>query len=872
MATLTADMDNLTISSKNINIAVFGFGRFQPPTKGHSDLIQNIIKETEIKRETPNTIVDSYLFSSLSHNKIDQKYIDDFDAMMEKNIFCATSRNSNPIPYLNKYEIMLDYQRLGIWPNDIKIVNSMKPEYIDGSINKNFVGVINNVAAIISFLYDRYDKIYFVVGSDRYIKGSFDEFFHKGLLEIIPTMRNESVISGTMARVQAMQYFFKSVNQEGEELDKIYSDYGKKYLGFDNVDMNKITFPELTKTTQKNVVEFTINEIFNYTVPEKIGIKIKDMDIAWNPKENCGKWHYKWSSPDSWDAYWRRGREYYPTRARTKSDQLTLKKDEELVDIKLSQKDFTDTKLKKAAKNISLGIMPEYDPNDSEKWAYRYKNYLLKKKINAEAYVKELRKKKYELGKKKSMPADFGMKNVLIRTNEDVVVDLAKDKIAVWTYGRFQPPHIEHDNLIDTVVDIADYLPMKNVDAYVFTSQKSNKYNDPRFTSMLKKYIRTNEYKTMLTSSGSDRYAAQDNIFQKNEYNKNPLHIPYKLKLLKKLHGKKYTNTINNKSFVVNVQREGIYTPYDALNHLIKLGYNKLFFVIGKDREKNFEPVIKYGKDKGISVYLVAKDRLESQVSGTKVRNYALSNDFDKVKSSLLQDELDTRLTDKDINTLIKNIQDNTFVSEERLEKLGQDINRKTRLDNYNKTRKKLTISGGRRKKKTRKKRGGMEAAAPGNTMGLGEPEEEQAGEEMDEHTDWSAWKSMDYLKKPDEPWVLSIYNKEDDSFYNKEDDWFFRRGDGGWGNKFLWKQANPIQVRFASTTTGRVDYNRPMIHTTALQLHHEGWRIYNNEDGTWADGGLVVIPEEGGGMKKRKKKTRKRYRKGKRTTKKYFR
>ena len=349
MATLPAAMRNLNISSKNINIAVFGFGRFQPPTKGHLDLIQNIIKEAEIKREIPNTVVDSYLFSSLSQNKIDQKYIDDFNAMMEKNIFCATSRNSNPIPYLNKYEIMLDYQRLGIWPNDIKIVNSLEPEYIDGSINKNFTGVISNVAAIISFLYDRYDKIFFVIGSDRYIKGSFDEFFDKGLLEIIPTIRNESVISGTMARVQALQYFFKSVYREGEELDEIYSDYGNEYLGFDSDDMLNILSPKPGQITQTNIIEFIINQIFNYTVPEKIGIKLKDMVIAWNPTENCGKWDYKWSSPDSWDAYWRRGREYYPTRARAKSDQLLLEKDQSLVDLKLSQKDFTNKKLERAA-------------------------------------------------------------------------------------------------------------------------------------------------------------------------------------------------------------------------------------------------------------------------------------------------------------------------------------------------------------------------------------------------------------------------------------------------------------------------------------------------------------------------------------------
>ena len=727
MATLTGAMENLNISSKNINIAVFGFGRFQPPTKGHRDLIQNIIKEADIKRETPNTIVDSYLFSSLSHNKIDQKYIDDFDAMMEKNIFCATSRNSNPIPYLNKYEIMLDYQRLGIWPNDIKIVNSLEPEYIDSSTNKNFTGVISNVAAIISFLYDRYDKIYFVVGSDRYIKGSFDEFFDKGLLEIIPTMRNESVISGTMARVQALQYYFKSAYKEGEELNNMYSDYGKEYLGFDDVDINKIAYPKLGEATQTNVIEFVINEIFNYTVPEEIAIKMKDMEIAWNPKENCGKWDYKWSSPDSWDAYWRQGREYYPTRARAKSDQQLLEKDQSLVDLKLSQKDLTDTKLKKAAKNISLGIMPEYDPDNPENWTDRYKNYLLQKKMQSEAYVKDLRKKKYELGKKRTIPANFGMKNILIRTNEDVVVDLAKDKIAVWTYGRFQPPHIQHDNLIDSVVDIANYLPMKNVDAYVFTSQSSNKYNQDYEGDEMRKYIRTNQYTEMDGTYGSDKAAAQYHIepgkgdFLKHKFNENPLKIEYKLELLKKLHGKKYKNTIIQKPFIVNVFGEKIYSPFEAMNHLVNLGYNKLFFVIGFDREKAFSQMMKYGKEQGVNIYLVAKDRLESQVSGTKVRNYALAGDFDRVKSSILQGADDTRLTDKDINVLIKNIQDNTFVDKSILDRLESKQQRMDRIKTRTK-KKKSTTGGGRRRKKTRKKRGG----GSGVSRPQPEPEHEQ--------------------------------------------------------------------------------------------------------------------------------------------------
>ena len=698
------------ISYIKSRIAVFGFGRFQPPTKGHLDLIKNIISESDKKRkEIPNSTVDTYLFSSLSHNNIDKTYIDDFSVMIEKGIFCATNRNSNPIPYIDKFHTMVDYQNINIWPKNITIVNSLDPQYNDGTKNKNFKGKIVNVAAIISFLYDRYDKIYFVIGSDRYVKGSFDEFFNKGLLEIIPTMRNESVISGTMARVQALQYFFKTITKTGEEIEKLYDEYGKTYLGFDDGDMVNIFSPKPGQLTQSNIVEFIINQIVNYTIPETMASKLKDMTIAWNPEENCGKWGYKWTSPDSWDAYWRRGRrDGYSTRSRAASDHLKLKSEEYDVDTKLSgtTERLQRLSLKKNAPLYMQGVMPEWTPEKKEMWTTKYKEKLVRGKADAEAYVKDLRRRKYEIGKKQEIAKDFNLGNVLINTSENVVIDLRMDKIAVWTYGRFQPPHIAHDKLIDTLVDVADYLPMENVDAYVFTSQSSNKYNQDHEGNEMRKYIRTKQYTEMDGTHGSDKAAAQYHTepgkgdFSKHKFNENPLKIEYKLKLLRKLHGKKYTNTINNKPFVVNVYKEGIYTPYDALEHLNKLGYNKLFFVIGKDREKDFERMIQVGSDAGITIYLVVNDRLESQVSGTKVRNYALADDFDRVKSSILHGENDVRLKDEDIKTLIKNIQDNTFVDDNILKKVDNDKKRAARI----KTRKKSTTGGGKRKKKTRKR------------------------------------------------------------------------------------------------------------------------------------------------------------------------
>ena len=62
---------------------------------------------------------------------------------------------------------------------------------------------------------------------------------------------------------------------------------------------------------------------------------------------------------------------------------------------------------------------------------------------------------------------------------------------------------------------------------------------------------------------------------------------------------------------------------------------HKLNFIdkeLSKIKNDNLHRKLQYGKEQGVNIYLVAKDRLESQVSGTKVRNYALAGDFDRVK------------------------------------------------------------------------------------------------------------------------------------------------------------------------------------------------------------------------------------------------
>ena len=47
---------------------------------------------------------------------------------------------------------------------------------------------------------------------------------------------------------------------------------------------------------------------------------------------------------------------------------------------------------------------------------------------------------------------------------------------AVFAFGRFQPPHSKHAELIDEVIRIAQE---NGGDAFLFTSQKDNKFEDP---------------------------------------------------------------------------------------------------------------------------------------------------------------------------------------------------------------------------------------------------------------------------------------------------------------------------------------------------------------------------------------------------------
>ena len=114
--------------------------------------------------------------------------------------------------------------------------------------------------------------------------------------------------------------------------------------------------------------------------------------------------------------------------------------------------------------------------------------------------------------------------------------------VAVFTFGRFNPPTIGHDKLVDVLFKTAY---KQKADAFIFTSGS----NDPK---------------------------------------KNPLPFKTKVKYLKKAYGKK-----------VNVSTDPkIRTVFDILVKLYKDGYSDITMIVGSDRVQEFQSLI--GKYNGV--------------------------------------------------------------------------------------------------------------------------------------------------------------------------------------------------------------------------------------------------------------------------------
>lgn len=177
---------------------------------------------------------------------------------------------------------------------------------------------------------------------------------------------------------------------------------------------------------------------------------------------------------------------------------------------------------------------------------------------------------------------------------------------AVFAFGRFNPPHIGHELVIQKVADTAEN---HGGTGYIFTSHT-------------------------------------------HDDSKNPLTWDEKIFFLERMFD--YANIIKEKH---------VRTLFDAIAFLGNSGYNNVILVAGGDRIGKFRSQIKdsqlkeYGVDKFSVVNSGYRDNSSIGVqsaSSSKQREYALNGNYESFAKSI--PELDTRLKKKMFNIVRKRL------------------------------------------------------------------------------------------------------------------------------------------------------------------------------------------------------------------------
>lgn len=167
------------------------------------------------------------------------------------------------------------------------------------------------------------------------------------------------------------------------------------------------------------------------------------------------------------------------------------------------------------------------------------------------------------------------------------LLEIRKKKVAVFTFGRMNPPTIGHEKLIKKALEVAR---KQSADPYIFLSHTQDPRKNPLNNSQKIKYLK--------------------------------LGIPEAAKSIK--------------------QSEKIRTPFDAIHHLISLGYTTVIMVVGGDKVDDFRQTITPyvghpDKTKRIDLESFeiigagARDPNAEDVSGisaSKMRQFAASNNF----------------------------------------------------------------------------------------------------------------------------------------------------------------------------------------------------------------------------------------------------
>jgi nicotinic acid mononucleotide adenylyltransferase len=174
-------------------------------------------------------------------------------------------------------------------------------------------------------------------------------------------------------------------------------------------------------------------------------------------------------------------------------------------------------------------------------------------------------------------------------TNEKILNE-SKKKIAVFAFGRFNPPTKGHLKLIDKTIAVAKE---KDGEHFIFPSQTVDKKKDPKKS-------------------------------------KNPLNWDIKVNFMKK---------VFSHATIMKVP-EAI-TPHMVNEYLEKHGFTEVYFVVGSDRVKEFEtrwlPYAEELFDKSGIISAGSRDPDSEGVSGmsaTKARDAANLNDIGKFRAA----------------------------------------------------------------------------------------------------------------------------------------------------------------------------------------------------------------------------------------------
>ena len=167
--------------------AVFSFGRFQPPTTGHTLLIDQVIAEAAKQN------ADAIVFVSSTENKPTYLKSAKYMEMLESGKFESTKENENPIPVATKVDA-LQKQHAG------------KPVQFINTTLCNCKSIMQIIPVLKG---NGYEGLTMMVGSDRVetFQALFDKYFEgiqvKGI-ERVAAAANARSMSGTKLRTAAV--------------------------------------------------------------------------------------------------------------------------------------------------------------------------------------------------------------------------------------------------------------------------------------------------------------------------------------------------------------------------------------------------------------------------------------------------------------------------------------------------------------------------------------------------------------------------------------------------------------------------------------------------------------------------------------------